>query len=166
MIALPLYLFILIQLIVVSYLDIKYKKIRNIWVMFNITLSIIAYSFWRDLYVLSIDSFQISIAFIFVGFLLYMMKIMGGGDSKYLASLFLLIPLNFQEKVFLALLITTVVVGLIIFLKNIMVNMKGIINAIKESNITELKSYFGKKFAFAPVILLAWIWLGWDLLKK
>jgi prepilin peptidase CpaA len=107
--------------------------------------------------------FQFALVFIVVGFGLYMFKIMGGGDSKFLATFFLLIPLNFQEQVFYYLLIITIIVGLIIFINNLIVSHEKIIESIKNKNIDGIKSCFGSKFAYAPVILITWIWFGWTI---
>ena len=36
--------------------------------------------------------------------------------------------------------------------------------AFKKRDINKVKQVFGTKFTYAPVILLAWIWLGWEFL--
>ena len=80
MIPWPIYIFILIELCIVAYLDLKYRKIRNVWILVNVVISIGLFISFPKFYILKIESFQFSIAFIFVGFLLFMMKIMGGGE--------------------------------------------------------------------------------------
>ncbi len=163
MITLPIYIFILIELLAVSILDLKFRKIRNIWVILNLFISSILFMIMPDLYLLELNSFQYSIVFILVGFILYLLKIMGGGDSKFLATIFLLIPASLQDRVFLWLLIITIIIGSLVFLNNIFQNFSGIIESFKHHNVQAVKNYFGKKFPYAPVILITWIWIGWEL---
>lgn len=165
MIPWPIYIFILIELSVVAYLDLKYRKIRNIWILLNLLISLGLFIFLPQYYVFKIESFQFSIAFIFVGFMLYLMKVMGGGDSKYLSTMFLMVPLSLQDSVFSALLISTICVGLIVFIKNLVTNLTKIIESFKNSDLNGVKSCFGTKFAFAPVILIAWLWIGTTLVE-
>lgn len=160
LIPLHIYIFLLIELGFVAYLDIKYKKIKNHWSLLNLFIGINLFIFYKDIYPLSIDSFQLPLVFIFVGFVLYLLKIMGGGDSKLLATFFLLIPLNQQEIVFYYLLINTVIIGLTVFFKNIVVNFRTIIKGFRENDLQTIKSCFGRKFPYAPVILFTWIWYG------
>lgn len=160
MIPWPIYIFILIELCIVAYLDLKYRKIRNIWIFLNIVISIVLFIIFPSLYLFKIESFQFSIVFIFVGFMLYMMKIMGGGDSKFLSSIFLIIPLDLQDGAFSALLISTICVGFIVFVRNFVSNFPKIVESFRNSDLAGVKSCFGTKFAFAPVILIAWLWVG------
>ena len=157
---LHIYFFLLIELIFVAYLDIKYKKIKNHWSLLNLVVGVILFIYYSDIYPFSIDSFQLPIVFIFVGFVLFMLKIMGGGDSKLLATFFLLVPLNQQEIVFYYLLINTVIIGSTVFLKNVVVNFNTIIKGFRENDLQSIKSCFGRKFPYAPVILFTWIWYG------
>ena len=158
----PIYLFLFIELIVVTIGDIKFRKIRNLWVIFNLIIAVSLFISFPSMYVLSIESFQFSIAFFVVGFLLFLLKIMGGGDSKFLASFFLLVPLKKQEMFFYYILMFTIIIGVFFLLKNIVQNWKRIISALKNSYLQEVKNCFGTKFAYAPVILLAWVYLGVD----
>jgi prepilin peptidase CpaA len=162
-ITLPLYLFILIELILVSIGDIKTRKIPNLWVILNLIISLILFVLFPQIYEFRYEAFQFPIVFIIVGFVLFRLRIMGGGDSKYLASFFLLIPYKSQDEVFLYLLISTVVIGSLFFFANLFRNIDGIIQSFKESNLYGVKKYFGTKFAFAPVILVTWILVGWEL---
>jgi prepilin peptidase CpaA len=105
------------------------------------------------------------LAFVFVGFALYLLNIMGGGDSKYLASLYLLVPLPFQEPVFIYLLYATVLVGSTLLLLNLLKNLDIIIIHLKMKDVAGIKRIFGKKFTYAPVIFIAWMWFGWQNYK-
>ncbi len=90
------------------------------------------------------------------------MNIMGGGDSKYLSSLYVLVPLGFQDTVFLYLLYTTVIVGSSLLLFNALKNFDKILLLVKIGDIDGIKKIFGKKFTYAPVIFIAWMWFGWQ----
>jgi prepilin peptidase CpaA len=95
-----------------------------------------------------------------VGFLLFLLNIMGGGDSKYLASLFLIIPLQAQNQFLNFLLISTIFVGFMFFLRNVYKHRVMLIASLRLKDKQGVKSCFGTKFAYAPVILIAWIFLG------
>lgn len=157
----PVYIFLFIELTLVSYLDVKYRKIKNIWSLLNVLVAIILFILYPNNYPLTIEMFQFAMVFIVVGFGLFMLKIMGGGDSKFLATFFLLIPLDFQEIVFYYLLIFTIIIGVIKFFHSIIVNYSTLLEGFQTKNITMIKSCFGSKFAYAPVIFLTWIWIGW-----
>ena len=77
-----------------------------------------------------------------------MMNIMGGGDSKYLSSFYLLVPLGFQEMVFQYLLYTTVIVGSSLLLFNILKNFDRITLLFKIGDVSGIKKIFGKKVTF------------------
>jgi prepilin peptidase CpaA len=94
-----------------------------------------------------------------------MAHIMGGGDSKYLSSLYILVPLNMQETVFTYLLYATILVGSTLLLFNILKNLDIIIIHFKMRDIAGIKKIFGKKFTYAPVIFIAWMWFGWQNYK-
>jgi len=87
---------------------------------------------------------------------------MGGGDSKYLASFYLLVPHSFQETVYLYLLYTTVIVGSSLLLFNAIKNFDNIVVLIRIGDVRGIKKIFGKKFTYAPVIFIAWMWFGWQ----
>ncbi len=154
------YIFLLIELSFVAYLDLKYKIIKNYWSFINLTIALILFIAFPHVYPFSLATFQFSIAFFIVGFLLYLLNIMGGGDSKFLATFFLLIPLENQEDVFYYLLVITVIIGLSVFTKNIVINFEKIINGLKMKNRQMVKECFGTKFPYAPVVWLTWIWMG------
>lgn len=161
-----IFLFLLIELIFVTIGDIKYRKIRNIWSILNLVMAVIFFITLPGEYPFRFEAFQFTIVFFAVGFLLFILKIMGGGDSKFLATFFLLIPLRLQEAYFYYLLIGTIIVGIIFFIRNIVKNRELLMKSFKESDIQGVKNCFGTKFAYAPVILMAWIFLGYEVLIK
>ena len=166
MIPLPIYLFILIELAVVSYGDIRTNKIPNMWSILNLIAFIALLFVAPELYKFKLETFAFSAAFLAVGFVLFLLKIMGGGDSKYLFSLFLLVPLNLHEKVFYYLLLSTVIIGGFLLIQNTLKNFKPIWKAVLDGNTRRVKSFFGTKFSYAPVILVTWIWIGFTIRAK
>lgn len=166
MITIPIYLFILLELSLVTYGDIKTRKIPNLWTLLNLVLAGFFFVIFPHIFEFGFAAFQYSIVFIFVGFFLFLMKIMGGGDSKFLASFFLITPLSLQDQVFYFLLISTIIVGVIFLIKNIIQNRKKLMEFIKHKDVIGVKSCFGTKFAYAPVILITWILIGVNLFNK
>ena len=165
MLPIVVYLFISIQLLVVAYIDFKTQKIANMWMIINFLFFCLLSLVFPKMYVWSIHIIIFPLAFLFVGFALYAMNIMGGGDSKYLSSLYLLVPLNLQETVFIYLLYATVLVGSTLLLFNLLKNLDIIIIHFKMKDIAGIKKIFGTKFTYAPVIFIAWMWFGWQNYK-
>ena len=88
---------------------------------------------------------------------------MGGGDSKFLFTFFLIVPLNLQEQTFEYLLASTILVGTFVFITNISKNFDKLKYALRARDRAAVRSCFGTKFAFAPIILITWIWVGWKI---
>ena len=159
------YVFIAIQLLFVAYIDFKTKKISNMWMLINFIFFCLLTWIFPNIYTWSIHTFFYPLAFVFVGILLFMMNIMGGGDSKYLSSLYLLVPVAHQETTFIYLLYSTILVGSTLLLFNTLKNFDTIVFYFKTKDIAGVKRIFGKKFTYAPVIFIAWMWFGWQNLK-
>jgi prepilin peptidase CpaA len=153
--------FILIELIVVSIIDIREKKIKNYWPLMNIVLFVLFLFIYPENYHFDFSTFLYPTVFLLVGFGLFLLKIMGAGDTKFLFSFFLLIPKLVQNELFVLLLYSTVLIGCFFFLTNFIKNFEKIVQTIKAREYFLLKNFFGSKFPFAPVILISWIWLGW-----
>ena len=163
MIATPIFYLILIQLIIVSLGDISSKKIPNLWPLLNLIFYPVLCYLFPEYYSFHWQSFIFPFAFLIVGFILFLLKIMGGGDSKYLFSLFLIIPLAMHERMLNFLLLSTVIIGSFVLITNLVGSMEKIVQSLKLGDYNKVKVYFGTKFSYAPVILIAWIWLGVDL---
>lgn len=159
---LMVFIFISVQLLVVAYVDFKTSKISNVWPLINFVFFCLLTFVYPTIYIWSISVLLFPVAFLLVGFGLFLMNIMGGGDSKYLSSLYPLVPLSFQDTVFLYLLYTTVIVGSSLLLFNALKNFDKIILMVKIGDIAGIKKIFGKKFTYAPVIFIAWMWFGWQ----
>ncbi len=153
-----IYVFILLQLLIVSFIDFKHKIISNWWHVFNLCAFVLFVSIgllefdWRISY--------FSIGFIIFGFILFNFKFMGAGDSKYLAFLFLLIPYQFHWLFFDYLLVSTIAVGSILLLIRIIKNFSKIYAFFLSRFWTALRDIIKSEFSYAPVILLAWVLLG------
>lgn len=162
MMPLMVFVFISIQLLFVAYVDFKTSKISNVWLLINFIFFCVLTFVYPQVYVWDISALLFPVAFLLVGFVLFVMNIMGGGDSKYLSSLYLLVPLGFQDTVFLYLLYTTVIVGSSLLLFNALKNFDKIVLLVKVGDVVGIKKIFGKKFTYAPVIFIAWMWFGWQ----
>lgn len=110
---------ITLELIVVAVIDLRSKKISNLWSVLNLLASLVLW----PLGFLGPWNFQVLIfpvGFIVVGFFLFILKIMGAGDSKFLASLFLCLPLTLHLVYFEKLMVSTILVGAILLLLRIL----------------------------------------------
>ena len=137
-----LFFLILLELVVVSYQDIKKKVISHFYPIINLMISILLYLF-HDQYMIAQFSFLLyPLGFFILGFFLFQANIMGGGDSKLITSLFLLLPEKHHQVFLENLLVLTLLVSSIILLQRFLKGMK--------------KS----RYSYAPVVLLAWIFTG------
>jgi prepilin peptidase CpaA len=162
----PIYLFILIELLFVSWGDVKTNKIPNIWSILNLVAFVILLFIVPDFYKFKLETFVFSTVFLIIGFILFLLKIMGGGDSKFLFTFFLLVPLAIQEMTFNYLLLSTVTIGTFVFITNIVKNFDKLKEYLRIKDYIGMKSCFGTKFSYAPVILIAWLLVGWNIRAK
>jgi prepilin peptidase CpaA len=98
--------------------------------------------------------------FLAVGFVLYLLKVMGAGDSKYLFSFFLLIPPAWLDTAFFDLLVCTMVIGSFSLFTTIAQNFQRMSLYARTGYIRGFRECLGTKFPFAPVIFISWAWLG------
>lgn len=166
MIPLSVYIYIFINLLFVSYGDIKTQKIPNLWSILNIIVFIALLFVFPQQYSFTFETFFFSIVFLIVGFILFLLKIMGGGDSKFLFTFFLVVPLSAHFVTLYSLIIATVMIGSFFFITNLVKNFDKIVEYAKVGNKKGIKDCFGTKFSFAPVILISWIFVGWYLREK
>lgn len=154
---------VLLELIFVAWIDYKTEKISNRWIIVNAAASVILHATVRSLYPLSWEVLLFPVGFIVIGFLLYLVNVMGAGDSKFLASLFLVIPLEFHLLFFSKLVISTIVVGACLLIIRIIKN-GGTLKAYFVSHYWQgIKQTLKSRFSYAPVIFLAWIIMGINL---
>ncbi len=155
------YIFITLQLFVVTYFDFKARKISNLWIVLNIIVYLfLLFNFPRE-YPLVPEHFIFPLGCLIIGFLFFLIKIMDAGDSKYLFSLFLLINKEYQFTFFKCLLFSTAIVGSILLLLHGIRNFDKIKRAILLMDFGQLKGVFGSKFIYAPIILISWVGFGW-----
>lgn len=151
---------IFIELALVGWIDFKTQKISNRWILVNFLASIFFHFAFREIYPLSWEMLIFPFGFIFIGFFLYLLNVMGAGDSKFLASLFLLVPLDLHLVFFEKIVMSTICTGACLFLFRVIVN-RGDLKAFVISQHWEgIKQILRSRFSYAPVILLAWIFLG------
>lgn len=159
------YLLILIELVIVSWIDIRTKKISNSWFFLNLLLGIIFYLTFTDYYHFEWTLFILPVSWLIIGFFLFLSKIMGAGDSKFLASFFLIVPVQFHLELFENLIYSTIVVGLVTFLIKVLQDFKKIKAYAFTHYWQGLKEMIGSRFSYGPVILLAWLMLGFRIWK-
>lgn len=156
-----LFYLITFELLIVSVIDFKIKKISNYWTLVNLLLSIVFYAIGT--FPFEFNALVFPIGTIVVGFFLFLVHIMGAGDSKYLASLFLLLPWALQLKFFENVLLSTILVGGILLISKIIMSFKKLkgyaLSFYLKGILLEIRSHF----SYAPVLLLAWLLLGRDL---
>ena len=158
-----LYYLILIQLLVISWIDLKKKKISNFWAIGNLLLALTIYLFMPATYPFTWEVLLFPMGFIGGGFLLFLLGVMGAGDSKYLASLFMLIPLEHHAIYFEKLLTATITVGALLLMQKLIVNFSKVRAYLFAYYWQGLKVAIKSKFSYAPVILLAWILLRFQV---
>lgn len=154
---------ILVQLLIVGWIDYKTEKISNKWIAVNIAVSVVLHLFVRSLYPLSWEVIIFPVGFIVVGFLLFLMNIMGAGDSKYLASLFLIVPLEYQIIFFEKLVLSTVFTGSILLLYKIITQRQKLKAFFISRYWGGIKETIQSRFSYAPVVTVAWILLGFNI---
>lgn len=165
MIPWPLYGLLLVELLLVGWIDLKTKKISNLWALINVTLSVVIYVFLSGNYPFSFEIFLFPLGFIVIGFILYLMNIMGAGDSKFLATFFLLVPLELQMVFFEKLIISTLVTGVMFLIFRIVTQGRTLQAYFISRHWSGLKEVVRSRFSYAPVVGLAWILLGLTLWK-
>lgn len=156
-----LYLVLLAELIIVSFIDIRTKKISNLWSLAHLVVFIGITIYSGELPAAS--HFIFPVGMFVMGFVLFVFHIMGAGDSKYLATLFLLIPtpshMLFMEK----LLLVTIFVGSILLLMKFVKSAAKIRAYLRTFYLKGLQTEIHSRFSYAPVILVAWILFGTSL---
>jgi prepilin peptidase CpaA len=112
---------------------------------------------WPGYYQYQFNVWIVPLAFLGVGFILFKLDIMGAGDSKYLFSLFLLIPQNLHEELLIRLLFITVCVGGSLLGWKMLTRWQEFKHALITRG-ARMRTLIGGKFTYAPVILGAWVW--------
>lgn len=152
-----IYYLIFLQLLIVAWLDLRTRKISNYWVIGNLLAVPFLYYFSPEHYAFDWGLFLFPVGFIVVGFFFFLVGIMGAGDSKYLASLFLLLPIEYHLPFFEKLLLATITVGSLLLAWKLIKNFSKLRAYFLSQYWQGLKDVIKSKFSYAPVILLAWV---------
>ncbi|PIP90887.1 MAG: hypothetical protein COW01_00970 [Bdellovibrionales bacterium CG12_big_fil_rev_8_21_14_0_65_38_15] len=150
-------IYISMQICVVAWFDFKTLKISNLWTIFNFVLYLLFPLILPEAYTYQLSTWFIPVMFIIVGFVLFKLNIMGAGDSKYLFSLFLLIPSSLHDLMLMLLLELTCGIGLILLSWRIISKWEEF-KLIFVSGVGSFKTIMGSRFTYAPVIMLSWFW--------
>lgn len=159
------FILVMIELLIVGWIDFKTKKISNYWIILNLVLSVGLYSMASVDYHLGWNILIFPAGFIAGGFILFLLNVMGAGDSKFLASLFLLTPTEYQFILFEKIIVSTIFTGAILLSINFFRNRKVLIAFTINRHWRGIKDIIKSRFSYAPVISVAWILLGKDLWK-
>lgn len=161
-----LYLLIFIQLFWVSLIDIKHKKISNQWIFLNLGLTLFLWVAFPNQYAVTGEKLIYSITFVAVGFVLYLVRIIGAGDSKYLASLYLVIPIDWCEIALYSLFLSTVIIGGFVFFTTVVKKYDQLWISFAARDYKEMAKLLNNRFSYAPVILVSWVLLGFLVFGK
>ncbi len=156
---------ILSELLCVSWIDIRIKKISNWWFLVHVAIFMIFYFLDPITYSLTMSTFFFPIGFLVIGFGLFWVGIMGAGDSKFLASFFLMIPSGFHLLMFEKLLYSTLTVGFVMLSFKIARDFRVIKAYALSTYWRGIVSSIRSRFSYAPVILLAWLMFGSEVWK-
>lgn len=156
---------LLLELLTVSWIDFRRKKISNYWILCNLAFATILFSLGGPLYALNWNILFFPVGFVGFGFVLFLLNIMGAGDSKYLASLFMVTPFEYQFVFFEKMIISTIVVGSILIGLRFLKQRHEMIAFFVNRHWRGLRDLVKSSFSYAPVVLVSWILLGIEIWK-
>jgi prepilin peptidase CpaA len=159
------FLLILVELLLVAWFDIRTKKISNRWVLGNLLFAPVLYVLLPETYPWDWTVLIFPVGCILVGFFLFLLGIMGAGDSKYLASLFLITPPDLHMFLFTQLINSTAIVGFVFLSLKIAKDFQKIRAYALSAYWQGLKETIRSHFSYAPVILMAWLLVGYKIWK-
>jgi len=151
---------ITVELMIIAWIDIKTKRISNIWSLANLMMFFFFLVLLPQAYPLHISHFFYPLGFLVIGFILFNLKIMGAGDSKLLSSLFLITPYKFHHLLFENILYATMITGTIFFMIAVVKNWKDFKAFTLSTYWRGVAQIIKSKFSYAPVIAIAWMLLG------
>jgi prepilin peptidase CpaA len=144
-----------IVLLVVSYFDVKTKKIKNYWSILNLALATILIIINNSF---SIELFVLPLGILVVGFFLFAIKLMGAGDVKFLTTLILIIPLEHHHFFIQSFILSLLLYSIILFFVKLTIYRNDFkLYWRSGQHLLGVIFLIQKKEAFAPCILLAWI---------
>lgn len=149
------------ELLIISWIDVKTKKISNFWPMVNFVGAVLLYFFFKDLFVFNWEILILPLTLVLSGFFLFHWGVMGAGDSKLVASLLLILPQSLQIIFFEKLIYLTILTAAVMILMKVLRLKKNVNTSVNVIGHKRVKS----KFSYAPVVALAWIFLGFSIWK-
>jgi prepilin peptidase CpaA len=155
-----IFVLVLIQLTIVAWIDLKRKTISNRWHFLNLVMAMGLYAWNVDPFLFKWQVLLLPLGYVLFGFLMFLVGIMGAGDSKYLASLNLIIPLEFHLPFFESLLTCTIFLGTGIFLFRVFRDRQRLYAYVWARHWQGIKEAIKSEFSYAPVFFLAWMLLG------
>jgi prepilin peptidase CpaA len=148
-------------LVVVALIDLRTRRISNYWNLMNL-LALGAFStLWGEFYSWDWRLLLLPLGFVVVGFLLFLAGIMGAGDSKFLATFSLALPLSLHADFLEALITVTVLVGALLLTLRLVTQFGQVKAYLIGLHWQGLRELFRTQNSFAPVILLGWLLLGY-----
>jgi prepilin peptidase CpaA len=153
-----LYSVVLIQLLLISWIDLKTKRIYHLWPIFNFFLGLGLLV--GGVHPLAYQHFYFPLGMLIIGFIFFLFRIMGGGDSKYLASLFFITPFEYHYLLFEKLVLVTMIVGSLLLMMTVVRQGARIKAYFVGMYWQGFKDIIKSRFSYAPVILIAWLYLG------
>lgn len=160
---LAVFLVVLTELVIVGWVDLKSRKISNYWIPANVLMSVGMHFLFPEIYPVSWEVLIFPVGFVVIGFFFFLLGIMGAGDSKFIASLFLLIPLEYHMLFFGKLIFSTMLTGAILLLWKVAKNRVVLKSYFVSHYWIGIRETIKSKFSYAPVLVAAWILLGLDL---
>lgn len=151
---------VLAELFIVAWVDVKTKLIKNYWHLINLSLALICYLLLPEYYQFTWEILLFPAGYILLGFFFFFVGIMGAGDSKFLAGLNLLIPLQYQLPYLESLILATILVGAILLVRKIFKTHRELKAYAWSGYFKGILGIIKSEFSYAPVMLLAWIHLG------
>lgn len=158
-----IYCLLFTELVWVGWTDLQTKKISNGWILVNAVLAFVFYLLKTPSYEFSWGIFIFPLATLLVGFILFLIDVMGAGDSKFLASLFLTIPIDGQNIFLKKLILSTIITGTLLLAYRIFKQGPILKAYLISRHWGGLKKMIGSRFSYAPVIGVAWLLLGLEL---
>ena len=148
----------------VSWVDWRDKKIKNSWSLINIVLFVLLVLFWpTGEYSFSLSSFYYPLGTVVVGFILFLLKQTGAGDSKFLATFFLLIPHEKHGPFFWTLMNGIVICFAALALYRIGKKWRELWPALWTMDGRWFLGIVREKTSFAPIILFSWVFFGYSI---
>jgi prepilin peptidase CpaA len=161
MMFISVYVFLFLELAAVAWGDLKYRKVPNLWSLLNVAIFITLALAVPEVWLFSWNTFLWPVIIFLMGFFLYWMGIMGGGDAKFLSSTFLIIPAGDQEGFTIVLLVMTILASASLMLWRYFRRRRA-----AQGFFSFLRENWGRKYPFIPVVFTSWFFYGAGELLK